>query len=527
MKIFSKLKKKLLAEIRQRYNLLQKLNSSEIQKKLFLKWKKKRDLFTQEKFPLIKNKLFSKFDSIKEYNFNEISKNIKGNKFYKIIIFKIYPKLQNKTQLIINSLVREEGSEFWSTLAPSQKWTSRLIWTFVGVTSFGIVWAFFTVIDDTIQVQGKLEPKGTTIDVKVPLGGVIKRILVKEGDSVQNEQLLLELDTTAVKSQLNALKLIKSQIEADILLSKIQLGDDKDTAKLTANQKIKLQSLQNEYDSRINATKNAVEQAKFRKNSNIEKVKTLEEVLKIREAVLENLKYLTEIGGLSKIKYLKEKQEILELKGRYVDAKNQLKASISILEESENKLSNTIAATKIDSASKIEENEKQLAQVKNQINEQDLTLSYQEIKSPLNGIVFDLQPAAPGYVVNTVEPILKIVPIDDLVARVFVSNRDIAFLKKDKSVKVRIDAYPYNEFGELSGKIKSIGSDVLEPDNTYNFYRFPVTIRLDEPYLLHKKKQLPLKAGMSLSANIVLRQRPVISLFTERLLPFWNGLEQL
>ena len=323
------------------------------------------------------------------------------------------------------------------------------------------------------------------------------------------------------------MKLIKSQIEADILLSKIQLGDDKDTAKLTANQKIKLQSLQNEYDSRINATKNAVEQAKFRKNSNIEKVKTLEEVLKIREAVLENLKYLTEIGGLSKIKYLKEKQEILELKGRYVDAKNQLKASISILEESENKLSNTIAATKIDSASKIEENEKQLAQVKNQINEQDLTLSYQEIKSPLNGIVFDLQPAAPGYVVNTVEPILKIVPIDDLVARVFVSNRDIAFLKKDKSVKVRIDAYPYNEFGELSGKIKSIGSDVLEPDNTYNFYRFPVTIRLDEPYLLHKKKQLPLKAGMSLSANIVLRQRPVISLFTERLLPFWNGLEQL
>ena len=159
MKIFSKLKKKLLAEIRQRYNLLQKLNSSEIQKKLFLKWKKKRDLFTQEKFPLIKNKLFSKFDLIKEYNFNEISKNIKGNKFYKIIIFKIYPKLQNKTQLIINSLVREEGSEFWSTLAPSQKWTSRLIWTFVGVTSFGIVWAFFTVIDDTIQVQGKLEPK--------------------------------------------------------------------------------------------------------------------------------------------------------------------------------------------------------------------------------------------------------------------------------------------------------------------------------------------------------------------------------
>ena len=57
---------------------------------------------------------------------------------------------------------------------------------------------------------------------------------------------------------------------------------------------------------------------------------------------------------------------------------------------------------------KNEENEKQLAQIQNQINEALLTLSYQEITSPLNGLVFDLQPAAPGYVVNTELPILKI-----------------------------------------------------------------------------------------------------------------------
>ena len=156
-----------------------------------------------------------------------------------------------------------------------------------------------------------------------------------------------------------------------------------------------------------------------------------------------------------------------------------------------------------------------------------MTLSYQEIKSPLNGIVFDLQPAAPGYVVNTELPILKIVPIDDLVARVFISNRDIAFLKVGQEVKVRVDAYPYNEFGEIKGKIDSIGSDVLEPDQNFNFYRFPVTIELNEPYILFKGKELPLRSGMSLSVNIILRQRPVLSLFTEKILPFWNGLEQL
>ena len=122
---------------------------------------------------------------------------------------------------------------------------------------------------------------------------------------------------------------------------------------------------------------------------------------------------------------------------------------------------------------------------------------------------------------------MSIVPTDGLVARVFVSNSDIAFLKVGQAVKIRVDAYPYNEFGEIKGVIESIGSDVLEPDESYQFFRFPVTVSLDKPYLVHKETKLPLVTGMSLSVNIVLRQRPVISLFTERILPFWDGLEQM
>ncbi len=508
-----------------------------VSKDNFKKNRKKFNKFISNNYSKFKEKNYEEFflnkkEKFKKFSIDSFSKIkdltnkdffIKGKKKY----YKLTSSYQNFTEKFVNNLVKEEGSEIWSGLSQSQKWSGGLIWTFVGVTSFSIIWSFFTLIDDTIQVQGKLEPQGTTIDVKVPLGGVIKKIMVEEGEVVSDKQILLELDTRAPKSKLKALNIVKSQIMADILLSKIQLGEQINTEDLTNNQKIKLISLKNEYDSRISAAQNAVDQAKFRRNSNLEQINTINEVLKIREEVLNNLKELTEIGGLSKVKYLKEQQEVIQLKGRLVNARNDLKTSNSILKEAENKLSNTIAATKIDSATKIEENEKQLAQIQNQINESQLTIGYQEIRSPLNGLVFDLQPAAPGYVVNTNLPILKIVPIDDLVARVFVSNRDIGFLKKDQLVKIRVDAYPYNEFGEIKGVIDSIGSDVLEPDQNFNFYRFPVTLKLDKPFIMHKNKKLPLRTGMSLSANIVLRQRPVLSLFTERILPFWSGLEQL
>lgn len=452
----------------------------------------------------------------------------KSKKIYFYVNHDLLPKLNRKVEGAINFLTIEQGEETWSNLESSRKWNKIIIWTFVSFASFGLVWSVVARVDETVQSSGKIEPKGTTIDVKVPLGGVIQNILVKEGDLVKKDQILLKLDTTAATAKLEALQRVKSQIKADILLSKIQLGGKEDINSLTKNQKIKLDSLNNEYQSRIGASVNAVKQIEFQKESIIENLKSQQEVLQIREEILKNLKEVTDIGGLSKIKYLKEQQEVIQLRGRVESTKSELEKVSATLEEVNNKLKNTIAASNVDFTSKIEENVKQVAQIQNQISDTELTLKYQEIISPLDGIVFDLQPAAPGYVVGSNDkPILKIVPIDDLVARVFVSNKDIGFLKKGQVVKIRVDAYPYNEFGEINGKIESIGSDVLEPDEKFNFYRFPITVKMQEPYILHKNKKLPLITGMSLSVNIVLRQRPVISLFTERILPFWSGLEQL
>ena len=466
---------------------------------------------------LSKKKLI--FDQYKKKEFKRIS-------FY--INHDFLPKLNKKVEGAVNFLTIEQGEETWSNLESSRKWNKVIIWTFVSFASFGFFWSVIARVDETVQSTGKLEPKGTTIDVKVPIGGVIENILVKEGDLVEKDQILLKLDTTAASAKLEALHRVKSQINADIVLSKIQLGEKENIDNLTSNQKLKLTSLNNEYVSRINAAASSVKQIEFQKESTLENLKSQQEVLQIREEILKNLKDVTDIGGLSKIKYLKEQQEVIQLRGRVESTKSELEKISETLEEAKNKLTNTIAASKIDFSTKIEENVKQVAQLENQISDTKLTLKYQEIVSPLDGIVFDLQPAAPGYVVGSSDkPILKIVPVDDLVARIFISNRDIGFLKKGQKVNIRVDAYPYNEFGEIEGEISSIGSDVLEPDDKFNFYRFPVTVKMENPYLIHNKKKLPLITGMSLSANIILRQRPVISLFTERIVPFWSGLEQL
>ena len=135
-----------------------------------------------------------------------------------------------------------------------------------------------------------------------------------------------------------------------------------------------------------------------------------------------------------------------------------------------------------------------------------------------------------NYVVNSSEPILKLVPQGDLVAQVFITNQDIGFVKekmarierkekiegKEKiEVDVRIDSFPYSEFGDVKGELEHIGSDALPPDEVHPFYRFPATVKLNQQSMMVNQGKFPLQSGMSVSVNIKLRKRRVISMFAD------------
>lgn len=437
------------------------------------------------------------------------------------------PALQQVGAKAVRRITEEKGQGHWTALQPSSRWSSWIIWTLVGVAGFGIVWSCFARIDETIQATGKLEPKGTTKDVKAPMGGVILAILVKDGQSVRAGQVLLEMDTTAAQSKLKALKAVRERVQADVQLSRGQLGGLVDRSQLSPNQVGKLAALRSEYASRVSAARSGVAQAQSNLNAAQDQLTAKRDALNIREQILRDITPLASQGAMARSQFLKERQEVILLRGEVRSLVANVIRSRDALEEARFKLTNTEAMTKIDFSSKVEESEKQLAELSNQISETDLTLKYQKIVSPANGVVFDLKPTAPGFVVESEVPMLKIVPTDHLVARIFVSNRDIGFVKPGQLVQVRVDAFPYNEFGELKGRVQSIGSDVLAPDQTYNFFRFPVTVALDRSSLIYKGRSLILRSGMSIGANVVLRQRPVIAIFTQQLLPFWDSLQKL
>ena len=175
------------------------------------------------------------------------------------------------------------------------------------------------------------------------------------------------------------------------------------------------------------------------------------------------------------------------------------------------------------------ENDKRVAEIDSQISRTKVTIKYQELKSPVAGTVFDLQ-ASPGFVPqpSQAEPLLKIVPDDYLIAKVDITNEDIGFVRKGMKTDVRIDSFPFSEFGDIKGKVSWIGSDALPPDEINRFYRFPAKIELDSQTLKVKDQEIPLQSGMSVSVNIKVREdRTVLSLFTELFTKKVESLKQV
>ena len=461
-------------------------------------------------------------------------------------------------------------------LEQSNIWSRAILWVLMGVTTTAIVWACVARIEEAIPATGKLEPQGTVKEVQAPVGGVVKAIYVEDGQKVKQGDRLLSLDSSADVAQLASLMKIRtalnqenqfyqaqmrqpsasisteqamvnlglptqlmslsksrSALTAENQLYRAQLSGSARGISLTPEQQYRLESNQTELNSRVAAAESEVEQLTKQLSQTTIQLAGVKDTLAMNQGILNDLEPLAKVGALSRIQYVKQEQEVRSARSEADQlAQEQQRLKLEI-EEAKSKLQNTVALDRKDLLTQIAqndksiaeidtqltkaivENNKRIAEIESQLSQTQQTLRYQELLAPVSGTVFDLKAHTPGFVTNSSEPILKVVPDDSLTAKVFITNRDIGFVKEGMKVDVRIDSFPFSEFGDVKGELVSIGSDALPPDQIRPFYSFPAKVRLDRQSILINGREVPLQSGMSVTANMKVRSRTVASIFTD------------
>jgi hemolysin D len=461
-------------------------------------------------------------------------------------------------------------------LEPRKIWSQVLVWLIMGMATSGIAWAAIAQIEQTVPATGKLEPQSAVQEIKAPTGGVVRSIAVQDGQFVKKGQPLLRLDPTASEADLKSLmqlraSLIKenqfysgaaagaegttenSALKMLLLLRSRLIAENQANAQLAnktlssggfdANQQQLLTANRAENQARIAAANLQIQASQTQLRQTQTQLITAKQSLVLIENIRDRIKPLVSAGAVTAIQLQQQEQEVLTRRSeveKLLGEQQRLQVTIT---QGQEQLQQVTATTQKENFTKIAENQKRIAEIDTQlsraqlenqkkiteldgqISKAKLTLKYQELRAPIDGIVFNLQPRVPGFVASTSQPLLSIVPKDALVAAVFLTNKDVGFLKTGMAVDLKVESFPDSEFGTLSGTLTWIGSDALPPTQERPFYAFPAKIRLEKQFIQQGEKVLPLQSGMAISGNIKQRKRTVMSLFLDMFDKKFKGLE--
>ncbi len=258
----------------------------------------------------------------------------------------------------------------------------------------------------------------------------------------------------------------------------------------------------------------------------------------VEQKLVSQLQPLLEQGAISRTDFLKRVIDVnaLQSQANQGDLQksqlqlNQVQAQVQTRQQigaDYQNLQSQLAALDAEFDATIKNNQRQLIQVTSQLNQIQLNLKDQDIHAPADGIVFNLGPKLPGMVAQPGQVLLQVVPSENLTARVQVANIDIANIRQGMPVDVRIDAYPFTEFGAVKGTVSQIGNEVMKNEQTPGPGGFPVEVQIDQQFLANRSKPLTLTPGMTLVANIKVRSRAPISYVADELIRAFDGMQSI
>ncbi len=391
-------------------------------------------------------------------------------------------------------------------LEQSQHWGGLVIWTIAAGTTASLFWAFLGRVDQTVMAGGTLQPLSGKMIVSSPSGGIVRELFVSEGEMVVEDQKLMVVESDGTKARLQA-----TEKQLALFLYENQLFN----LLLDQSGRFDLSSLPEppsliRSEDRTRSVQLTVQETSARLGLLRTRLASQKRTLALKQELVDSLRAVYVSGGIAKFNYLNSVDELQRLESQIDESSQQLTATLG------------------QAARQISANSRQILSLEAQLvalQEQQRNLT---LKAQQSGEVFNLS-VGPGSVIGSGSEVMRIVPDGGgFKAKVFLPNSELGFIKDGMPVKLAVSSFPPGEYGYLKGIVKNIGADALESTDQQSADRqrantFPMTIELtdnkDKSAILDR-----LAPGMQVSANIIVRQRPVITLLTD---VFTKGSESL
>lgn len=405
------------------------------------------------------------------------------------------------------------------------------------VAMVGVVggWSVFTSLNGAVIAPATLVVESYSKKVQHPEGGIVSRILVKDGDRVESGQDLLLLDTTESKAELGILQgmldelmIKKARLEAqrdganELAIPeqlKPRLADPAIASIFAGQQKLLVSS--NELD------KGKVEQLEQQVLQLNEQIGGIDAQIvsqatqsKLIDQELDGLRTLQQQGLVPNSRVLSTEREAARLKGVQAELVSSRAGAESKIGEVKLRILQINEDRRTQALGELRDTEARIAELQEKRVAASTRLSRTSIKAPITGTIYQLAVHTEGGVIGRGETLMLIVPEnDDLVLEAKVLPNDIDQVTAGQPAQVRFPALNARLTPEVGAHVTQVAADVTNPDNNAPpFYSVRLTIPAKELQRLGNQK---LKPGMMAEAFIQTEARSPLTYLVK---PLWDQI---
>lgn len=364
----------------------------------------------------------------------------------------------------------KEIEKYINELKGPSRFSHVLLWASVSFLVCFFVWAYYAKLDEVTHSEGRVIPSQKIQLIQNLEGGIVRDIKVREGQIVEKDQVIMQLDNTQFSSEyketlarINALRVKYARLDA-LVFDKPFIPD-------------------NELVQKVPELVKAARALYLSKRSEFESMITNQRLI---QKEIDMTRPLVKTGSVSEVEVLRLEQQLSDIKGKVhaaqseaLDELNKTKAELDTLVETQRKYQDKLRRT--------------------------------TVRSPVKGIVKQLHVNTIGGVIQAGEDIIEIVPLDDtLLVEVKVKPKDIGFIHPGQDAKVKISAYDFAIYGGLEGKVEHISADTSPDEQSQERKEYyEVWVRTDKNFLEKKGKTLRIIPGMTATVDILTGEKTV------------------
>lgn len=394
-----------------------------------------------------------------------------------------------------------------------------------GVFAFIIIffiWAYFAEIDEITVGEGKVIPSSQVQIIQNLEGGIVADIPVKVGDLVSKGQIIMRLDPTRFSSSMS-----ETQAKRDSLLAKVARLEAEATGmqfkapaelmktnpQLVNEERTLMESRQQELSTAMMVLR---QQAEQRAQELSEKKANYQQLRESQDLVSQELKIskpMAAQGVMSAVEILRLERQLSDVKGQMDAARLAIPRLEQAAAEARSKITASMAKFRSDAAADLNLARAELAGTSAVSLAAEDRLARTAVRSPVSGIIKQLKVTTVGGVIQPGMEVMEIVPLEDnLLVETKIRPSDVGFLRPGQEATVKVTAYDFSIYGGLDALVENITADTItteKGDKTESFYI--VRVRTKSTTFSASKKALPIMPGMVATVHIRTGKKTILN----------------